>query len=76
MAAGQVVSLMGRVVALMRDVRLGKFGGMFGDMSGLSLWLAGEAGQLSLARSAGRPGTRAAVEQHAVNGQVAVSPLD
>jgi hypothetical protein len=34
-------------------------------MSGMSLWLAGEAGQVSLARSAGRPGMRASVDQHA-----------
>jgi cobalamin synthase len=31
------------MVFLMRDVRLGKFGGMSGDLSGMSLWLAGEA---------------------------------
>lgn len=31
----------------------------------MSLWLAGEAGQVSLARSAGLPGMRASVDQHA-----------
>jgi hypothetical protein len=32
-----------RMVSLMRDVRLGKFGEMSGDLSGMSLWLADEA---------------------------------
>jgi Family of unknown function (DUF6401) len=49
----------------MRDVSLGKFSDMSGDLSGMSLWLAGEAGQVSLARSAGQPGMRASVDQHA-----------
>jgi len=31
----------------------------------MSLWLAGEAGQVSLARAAGLPGMRASVDQHA-----------
>jgi hypothetical protein len=31
----------------------------------MSLWLAGEAGQVSLARSTGQPGMRASVDQHA-----------
>jgi Family of unknown function (DUF6401) len=53
------------MISLMRDVRLGKFDGMSGDLSGMSLWLAGEAGQVSLARSAGLPGMRASVDQHA-----------
>jgi hypothetical protein len=35
------------------------------DMSAISLWLAGEAGQVSLASSAGTPGMRASVDQHA-----------
>jgi hypothetical protein len=34
----------------MRDVRLGKFGGMSGDLSGMSLWLAGEADAKSIVR--------------------------
>jgi hypothetical protein len=52
------------MVTLMRDARLGRFGDMYGDVSGMSLWLAGEAGQVSLARSAGQPGMRASVDQH------------
>jgi hypothetical protein len=35
------------------------------DMSGMALWLAGEAGQTSLARSAESAGARAYVDQHA-----------
>ena len=31
----------------------------------MSLWLAGEVGQVGLARSAGQPGMRASVDQHA-----------
>jgi hypothetical protein len=38
---------------------------MFGDMSEMSLWLAGETGQAGLARSAGTAGIRASVDQHA-----------
>lgn len=36
-----------------------------GDLSGMLLRLAGEAGQHSLARSAGEAGARASVDQHA-----------
>src|SRR5579859_2092536 len=35
------------------------------DLSLMSLWLAGEAGQVSLARSGDSSGLRAAVDQHA-----------
>jgi hypothetical protein len=35
------------------------------DLSDMSLWLAGEAGQVSLARSGDSDGLRAAVDQHA-----------
>jgi hypothetical protein len=38
--------------------------GDLGDLGDLSLWLAGEAGQLSLARTADSSGLRAAVDQH------------
>lgn len=38
---------------------------MPGDLSDMSLWLAGEAGQVSLARSGDSSGLRAAVDQHA-----------
>jgi len=43
----------------------GKLVDMSADLSGMSLWLAGEAGQVSLAASAGAYGARAAVDQHA-----------
>jgi hypothetical protein len=38
---------------------------MYGDLSGMVLRLAGEVGQVSLARSADKPGARASVDQHA-----------
>jgi len=38
---------------------------MPGDLSDMSLWLAGEAGQVGLARSGDSSGLRAAVDQHA-----------
>jgi hypothetical protein len=38
---------------------------MRSDLSDMSLWLAGEAGQASLAQTASGDGMRAAVDQHA-----------
>jgi Family of unknown function (DUF6401) len=41
------------------------FDGMYGDLPEMVLRLAGEAGQVSLARSAGEAGALASVDQHA-----------
>ena len=38
---------------------------MRGDLSDISLWVAGETGQAALALSGDTPGLRAAVDQHA-----------
>ncbi|HZR54399.1 MAG TPA: DUF6401 family natural product biosynthesis protein [Streptosporangiaceae bacterium] len=52
-----------------------------GDLSLMSLWLAGEAGQVSLARSGDSSGLRAAVDQHvaevrdALDGRLSVGGL-
>lgn len=51
------------------------------DLSHMSVWLAGETGQVSLARTAEDDSWRAAVDQHAaevrevLGGRVAVDPL-
>ncbi|MBV9447632.1 MAG: hypothetical protein JO345_17245 [Streptosporangiaceae bacterium] len=51
------------------------------DLSHMSVWLAGEVGQVSLARTADNGSWRAAVDQHAaevrevLGGRVAVDPL-
>src|ERR1700743_3224091 len=41
------------------------FDGMYGDLPEMILRLAGEAGQVSLARSADEVGARASIDQHA-----------
>ena len=41
------------------------FDGVYGDLPGMVLRLAGEAGQVSLARSADEAGALASVDQHA-----------
>jgi hypothetical protein len=45
------------------------------DISGMALWLAGEAGQTSLARSAESAGARARVDQHAAEIRSLLDPI-
>jgi hypothetical protein len=49
------------------------FDNMCGDLPGMILRLAGEAGQVSLARSAAAAGARASVDQHAAEIRDALS---